>query len=199
MARGKKTRKRSKSQAKTAKRQTRQLVIKSKRTVKPSKRAAAQYKRSAKKLRTAAKRSKIRASTRKVPRLRIIKGPSFNLFAPLKRLTKPQARKIRRRVREHHIPPPKRITPKQKQEFEIKQKEVERSSLERLINKRNEWLANTADLPSHIRKSARRNIRAELRRLTGRMERVERELFRKYAARDKASRGKGSPRRKGKK
>lgn len=182
MARGKKTRIRSKSQAKSAKRRTRQLVTKSKKSARPSKQEAAQLKRTAKKLRTATRRAKVKASTRKLPRFRIERGPNFNIFAPIRHMRKKRFAKIKRQIREYYVPRPKRPTVKQKREFFNRQKQSQITSLEKAINKRNKWLAEVedADIPRANKRSARKHLRAELKGLLNRLEQVENELFAGY-------------------
>ncbi len=212
MARHKKTASSLKKQAKKSRSDARKNIRASKRISKPSKAAAKQTKRQTKKFQRQVIRGLIKPSTRKLPKItkrlkkrsvrRIITtGPrfSFNIFAPIQNLTKPQATKIKRRISRAKEPARRR----QRKADLILEKEARLKGLERSIDKRREWLIDIGqdpDLADDVKRSARRKIRAELDRLIKSMERVERDLFKRYGAKKNAAnnRAKGSPKPQGK-
>lgn len=201
MARKNKTASSRKKQAKNLVRSakaSRAVAKKSIRAVKaaskPSKSAAKQSKRGAKKFQRVVIRGRVKASTRKIKlsttrrlkqrsgRRRVITtGPRFsvNIFAPIQNLTKSQATKIKRRISRAK----ERERKRRKKSDIIKQKEAGLTGLERAIAKRREWLIDIGDDPdldADVKRSARRHIRAEIDRLIKNMERVERDLFKRY-------------------
>lgn len=191
MARRIKSTKRRRSQAKKTasafrrenarlKREIASLKRAAARRAKSEKRAGVAAKRAAKRLRIVTGREKVRASTRKLP---VIRGPSFQLFAPLRRMKRSRAAQIRREVGGAEEKP-KRATEKEKKRFWEQQKQLEISSIERTLRIRRRWLKENdeASIPAKQKKSARRKLNAEISGLLRRLERVENELFRGYKA-----------------